>query len=170
MISDYHSTKIYAFLNDMKCRQCQHPSAIRTNPQERSFDYVSDITRKMEELDTVDAKSLIVIDTDYGHAIHNFTNWGVDDADSLQYAHANNTCAIDKLAKKIVGQRKAMTERDAMAILLKHNHSTMYNDASSNSKIRAEYRVKIKAKKRRLNEAKSLGWSKLIELWKPAID
>jgi len=156
----------------MKCRQCQHPFAIRTNPQERSFDYVGGLKRKMEEFDTVDAKSLGVIDTDYGHAIHNFRNGVIVDADvhSLQHAHASSstgstcTCAIDKLAKKIVGQRKAMTERDAMDILLKHNHSTMYDDASSNSKIRADYRVKRKAKKRRLNEAKSLGLGKGIEL------
>ena len=153
-VDDYHSTKIYEFR--MKCRQCQHPFAIRTNPEQKCFDYVSGIKKKMEEFDTVEAKSLGVIDTDFGHAIHNFTN-GV-----LQGTSGDS--ALDRLEKEVVGERKAISEHDAISMLMKHNHGILYDDATSNSNIRANYRINRNEKKRKVSEAKSFGLGKDIVL------
>ena len=61
---------------------------------QKCFDYVSGIKKKMEEFDTVEAKSLGVIDTDFGYAIHNFTN-GV-----LQGTSGDS--ALDRLEKELV--------------------------------------------------------------------
>ncbi len=164
-VDNYHTSKIYEFR--MKCRACkcvgpnnEYMFVIRTNPREQKFDYVSGIKLKNEEFDTVEAKSLGVIDTEYGHAIHNFTNGSLDvNADTM-----TKSSAIDQLEKQIMDKRKAMTDRDAMEYLLRHNQTTMYDDASSNAKLRAGYRVQRKAKKRRLEDAKVLGLGKGIEL------
>eukprot|EP01083_Nonionella_stella_P189337 699928_1 len=51
-----------------------------------------------------------------------------------------------------------------MEQLLQHNHTIMYDDAMSNSKMRASYRVQRKRKKRRLDDAKAMGLGRGIEL------
>jgi coiled-coil domain-containing protein 130 len=153
-VDDYHSTKIYEFR--MKCRQCQHPFAIRTNPEQKCFDYVIGIKKKMEEFDTVEAKSLGVIDTDFGHAIYNFT-------DGMLQGTSGDS-ALDRLEIEVVGERKAISEHDAINMLMKHNHGILYDDATSNSNIRANYRIKRNEKKRKVSEAKSLGLGKDIVL------
>jgi len=157
-VGDYLSSKIWEF--GMKCRTCQHHFAIRTNPQERGFDYISGIKRRVEEFDTVENQSLGVMDTEYGHAIHNFTNGrivkdGIVDGDGDGDNDDDNI--IDKLQNHIMGKRKAMTEHDAMVMLMERNHSTMYDDAFSNSNLRAGYRVQRKQKKKRVEHATKLG-------------
>ncbi len=156
-VGDYFTTKIWEFT--MKCRVCSDVTfVIRTNPKERCFDYCSGIKKKIEEFDTAKAGSLGVIDTDFGNSIHAFSNTkGID-------AKCNNLSAIDILQKEKIGERKAMTERDAMETLLKLNDSTMLNDATSNSELRSNYRRMRKAKKRRLDDAKIKGLGMGIEL------
>ena len=156
-VGDYFTTKIWEFT--MKCRACSESTfVIRTNPKERCFDYCSGIKRKVEEFDTVNAGSLGVIDTDFGNGIHTYSDIkGIN-------AQDNTLSAIDKLQKEKVGERKAMTERDAMQILVQYNDSTMLDDAMSNSKLRSNYRKVRKAKKRRLDHAKSKGLGMGIEL------
>lgn len=146
---DYHSTKIWEFA--MKCRVCQHPFVIRTNPQQKTFDYISGIKKRVDEFDTVENQSLGVLDTENGHAIYNFTNGRVvndgDDDDNI----------IDELQKQIVGKRKATTEHERMERVMNRNNSTMYDDATSNSNLRATFRIKRKQKKKHLEYAAKLG-------------
>lgn len=155
-VGTYFSSKIWEFR--MTCRECSNPFAIRTNPKERCFDYVSGIKKKIEEFDTTEAKSLGVIDTEYGHAIHNFTNGRLDVPTGSQQS------AIERLEKEVLGQRRVISDLDAMKMLLQHNRSTMHDDATSNSNLRATYRTVRKRKKQGLSEAKSRGLGKGIVL------
>lgn len=152
-VGKYLTSIIYEF--EMKCRLCQHVFHIRTNPKEQCFDYVSGIKRKIEEFDTVDAKSLGVIDTEYGMAIHNFHNGKID----KDLTHN----AIDQLQTRIVGKRKAISEREQMEQLIQHN-DLKKNDADVNSKVRASFRVERKSKKKRVSEVNRLGLGKGILL------
>jgi len=164
-VDDYFSTKIWEFT--MKCRACSESKfVIRTNPKGRCFDYLSGIKKKVEEFDTIDAGSLGVIDTDDGRGIQKYSNGtlhgkNISDATS---SSSSNVSAIDKLQQEKIGERKALTERDAMEYLMKHNDNTMHDDATSNSKLRSTYRVVRKAKKRRLLDACKKGLGKGIEL------
>ncbi len=152
-VGNYHTTKIWQF--EMKCRTCQHVFIIRTNPQERSFDYVSGVKKRVEEFDTVENKSLGVIDTEYGHAIHSFTNGQIDSVRGKAGNDDDNV--IDKLQNEIMGKRKAMSEYEAMEMLMERNRSTMYDDSLSNSNLRAGYRIQRKQKKNRVDHAAKLG-------------
>jgi coiled-coil domain-containing protein 130 len=170
-VGDYFTTKIYEFT--MKCRICKTSKfVIRTNPKGRCFDYISGIKKKVEEFDTIDAKSLGMIDTEDGNGIQSFTNRNMTrstneckKSTSVNINTSTSTSnAIDKLQKEKIGERKAMTERDAMEKLMKYNNITMLNDATSNSNLRSKYRVVRKAKKRRLEEAQRKGLGMGIEL------
>jgi Uncharacterized conserved protein len=154
-VDNYHSSKIWEFR--MKCRSCSNAFIIRTNVEQRCFDYMGGIQRKHEEFDTVQAQSLGVIDTEYGHAIHNFTNGRLD------VSEGSNT-ALDKLEKEVVGRRKVMSDLDAMKMVMTRNHCTSYDDAGSNSNLRKIYRNARKKKKQKLEEARSLGLGKGILL------
>lgn len=153
---DYFSTKIYDFC--MKCRHCQHLFVIRTNPKEKCFDYISGIKKKVEEFDTVEAKSLGVIDTDYGHSIHNFTNG--------ELKVVNGDSSLNKLEKDILlsGHEPRSTDIQVMEHCMKRNRTIMWNDADSNARLRAGYRVHRQAKKKRLKHATQLGLGKGIEV------
>ena len=147
---DYFSTKIYDFC--MKCRHCQHPFKIKTNPKEKCFDYISGIKKKVEEFDTIEAKSLGVIDTDYGHSIHNFSNG--------ELRVMNGGSSLNKLEEDILIGHKSQTDAQVMEYFIKRNKDTMIDYASSNARLRAGYRVHRKAKK----HASQLGLSKGIEV------
>jgi len=129
---------------------------------QKCFDYVSGMKKKVEDFDTVEAKSLGVIDNEFGHAIHNFTDGMLQGTSSG--GGGGGDSALDRLEKEVVGERKAILEHDAINMLMKHNHDILYNDATSNSKIRANYRIKRNEKKRKVSEAKSLGLGKDIVL------
>eukprot|EP00557_Chaetoceros_sp_GSL56_P004786 CAMPEP_0176489604 /NCGR_PEP_ID=MMETSP0200_2-20121128/7386_1 /TAXON_ID=947934 /ORGANISM="Chaetoceros sp., Strain GSL56" /LENGTH=365 /DNA_ID=CAMNT_0017886775 /DNA_START=77 /DNA_END=1174 /DNA_ORIENTATION=- len=159
---DYYSSKLWEFR--MKCRQCSNAFIIRTNVANRCFDYIDGIKKKQEEFDTVQAQSLGVIDTDYGHAIHNFTNGRLDVSSEQGGSMCNSSSILDKLEKEVIGQRKTMSDLDAMKILMTHNHCTAHDDARSNSNLRNIYRSARKKKKQKLDEAKSLGLGKGIIL------
>ena len=120
----YFTTKIWEFT--MKCRACSASKfVIRTNPKGRCFDYCGGIKKKVEEFDTVDAGSFGVIDTDDGRGIQKYS-FGKSKGDK-HIEDTNNgriTTAIDKLQQEKIGERKAMTERDAMEMLMKHNDLT----------------------------------------------
>jgi len=159
-VDDYFTTKIYEF--QMKCRICAKETFyIRTNPQNRCFDYVKGIKKKNEEFDTKDAGTYGVIDTENGNSIMGHAD-GTSSSKSPSQVSIN---PLDQLEKEIVGKRKAMTEHDAMEYLLQHNSKILLDDAISNSNLRATYRVGRKAKKKRLKEAKQAGLGKGIELY-----
>mmetsp|Transcript_12082 Transcript_12082/g.14979 ORF Transcript_12082/g.14979 Transcript_12082/m.14979 type:complete len:380 (-) Transcript_12082:45-1184(-) len=164
-VDDYFTTKIWEFA--MNCRSCTISNfKIRTNPKDRCFDYCSGIKKKVEEFDTVEAGTLGIIDTDDGNGIQKYTkshDHESKDNDGLSH-DVKNISAIDRLACEKIGERKTITERDAMELLLKHNNTTMFDDAMSNSNLRSKYRVVRKAKKRRLGEAQVKGLGMGIEL------
>uniref|UniRef100_A0A7S4JXD7 Splicing factor YJU2 n=1 Tax=Odontella aurita TaxID=265563 RepID=A0A7S4JXD7_9STRA len=151
---DYFSTKIWEFT--MKCRACANATfKIRTDPRERGFAYVSGIKRKVEEFDTAAAGTAGVIDTELGNGIIE----GSGPADGKDM----NT-PLAKLEKSVVGERKAMTERDQMEALLKINDGSMWDDAASNASLRSTYRSARQTKKRRLGAGAARGLGKGIEL------
>ena len=156
---NYFTTKIYEF--QMKCRACSKEEfVIRTNPKERSFDYVKGLKKRVQEFDTEEAGTLGVVDTDFGNGIESWSSSAAE-----PYLHKkdkkNPLCCLESA---IMGERKAMTDRDAMEFLLNHNHRTFQDDAKSNSNLRAHYRVERKAKKRRLGQAAAAGLGRGIEL------
>ena len=154
---NYFTTKIYEF--QMKCRACSKEEfVIRTNPKERSFDYVKGIKKRVQEFDTKEAGTLGVIDTDVGNGIE---SWCSAEPDVHKKDKKN---PLSRLESRIVGERKAMTDRDAMDYLLDHNRTTLQDDAKSNSNLRAHYRIERKAKKRRLGQAAAAGLGRGIEL------
>ena len=53
---------------------------IRTNPKERTFDYVAGIRKKHEEFDSAEAGTHGVIDTDFGNGIFEYKNGTLIDA------------------------------------------------------------------------------------------
>lgn len=154
----YHSTKIWEF--SMKCRACASSKfIIRTNPQGRCFDYCSGIKKKVEEFNTDEAGTLGVIDTDIGNKIIKS-----DSIESSRNQGHGSTSKIDKLQQEKLGERKAIAEREAIEFLMEQNRKIMSDDASSNSKLRSDYRQIRKAKKRRLIAANVKGLGKGIEL------
>jgi len=167
-VDDYHSTKIWEFT--MKCRACAvQKFIIRTDPKGRCFDYTMGIHKKVEEFDTVDAGTLGVIDTDVGNGIVPSSSLCHDSSSCHRRTAVDNSNndknnPLEKLETRMTGERKAMTERDAMELLLTHNKSTMFDDASSNSALRSTYRNVRNAKRRRLRNAQDVGLGKGIEL------
>ena len=157
-VDDYFTTKIWEFT--MKCRSCASSKfIIRTNPKGRCFDYCHGIKKKMEEFDTLDAGTLGIIDTEDGNKIQKSLK-NSDNSD-------RHVSAIDKLQEELMGERKAIAEKDAIELLLKQNGKTMANDAISNSKLRSNYRTIRNAKKRRIGDANKKGLGMGIELSAP---
>jgi len=155
----------------MKCRACAvQKFIIRTDPKGRCFDYTMGIHKKVEEFDTVDAGTLGVVDTDRGNGIVPSSSLCHDSSSCHQRTAVDNNNndknnPLEKLETRRTGERKAMTERDAMQFLLTHNKSTMFDDASSNSALRSTYRNVRNAKRRRLRNAQDVGLGKGIELY-----
>ncbi|KAL9178951.1 hypothetical protein ACHAXT_011924 [Thalassiosira profunda] len=154
-VDDYFTTKIYEFTTN--CRACQECEfKIRTNPKERTFDYVSGIRKKVEEFDSAEAGTRGVIDTDFGNGILEYKNGKLDAPDD---ADGN----LHRLESHVAGHRKAQTEHEHMESLIGLN-AKLLEDADANASIRATFRKDRKAKKRRLGEAAGLGLGKGIEL------
>ena len=155
----YFTTKIYEF--KMKCRACSKEEfVIRTDPKNRSFEYVSGIAKRVLEFDTKEAGTLGVIDTDVGNGLETWSNGELE----LRHGNDKKKDLLGSLEQRVIGERKAMTDRDAMEYLKNHNTKTMLNDSISNSNLRAQYRVQRNAKKRRLGDAAAVGLGKGIEL------
>eukprot|EP00584_Thalassiosira_punctigera_P006759 CAMPEP_0172542018 /NCGR_PEP_ID=MMETSP1067-20121228/12711_1 /TAXON_ID=265564 ORGANISM="Thalassiosira punctigera, Strain Tpunct2005C2" /NCGR_SAMPLE_ID=MMETSP1067 /ASSEMBLY_ACC=CAM_ASM_000444 /LENGTH=214 /DNA_ID=CAMNT_0013328171 /DNA_START=200 /DNA_END=840 /DNA_ORIENTATION=+ len=138
-VDDYFTTKIYEFTT--RCRACGDCEfKMRTNPKERTFDYVSGIRKKVEEFDTAEAGTGGVIDTEIGNGILEYKNGRVLDAP--------DGTALNLLEKSAAGHRKAQTEHEHMTSLIELN-AKMGEDADANASIRAAFRKDRKAKRRR---------------------
>ncbi|KAL3798072.1 hypothetical protein HJC23_012363 [Cyclotella cryptica] len=149
-VGDYFTSKIYEFTT--KCRACAACEfKIRTNPKEQSFDYVVGIRKKVEEFDSVEAGTHGVIDTDIGAGIYQYKDGKLLDAEG-----EGGDAALHALEKMARGHRKALTEHEHMESLIQIN-TKMEEDADANANLRAGYRKERKAKKRRLEDAKSRG-------------
>ena len=144
----------------MNCRRCGDCEfVIRTNPQGRCFDYLSGIKKKQEEFDTIEAGSLGVIDTDVGNGI--LPSAVVRSNGSLN-VDANEDIAI--MERQNAGVRNANNQIDHLKQVYKFQREHMLDDAASNSKLRATFRVDRKAKKKRQLGASALGLGRGIEL------
>ena len=176
-VGDYYTTKIYEFVT--KCRSCgECEFRMRTNPSDRTFDYVGGIRRKVEEFDTADAGTHGVIDTEFGNGILRYENGrvegpGVEDArhDAAMAASSSTTTTTTSssssmlrlLERDVVDHRTSQTEHGRMSTLLRIN-SRMIDDACANASIRKSFREDRRAKRRRFERASDLGLGKGIEL------
>jgi len=124
----------------MSCRICSHPFRIRTNPQERGFDYVEGI-----KIQAGQEPSKELLENSFS------TNMNIPDA-------------LEKLETAAQGKQKLLTELDQLKGLQKLNEQTKFNDADSNANIRARFRKDRKEKRARIREAKSLGWRDGMEV------
>lgn len=130
----------------MSCRICSHPFRIRTNPQERGFDYVEGI-----KIQAGQEPSKELLERTFS------TNMDVPDA-------------LEKLEAAARGKKKLMTEIDQLEGLQKLNEKTKLNDAVSNAAVRARFREDRKQKRARIREAKSLGWRDGMEVVGTTLD
>ena len=154
-VDNYHTSKIYEFV--MKCVACNEEFRIRNNPKGQCFDYVAGIRRKTEEFDTVEAQSHGIIDTELGNAI--IPSRGLAEARNV-----NTQDPLSKLETRIVGERKALSDRESLELLIRHNAVTVFDDGECNSKLRSVYRADRKSRKRRKREASILGLGESFEL------
>ena len=163
-VDDYFTTKIYEFTT--RCRACGKTEfIIRTNPKERTFDYISGIRKKVEEFDSAEAGTHGVIDTEFGNGILQYKNGQIHgvDADSNDPTAPASSSSLNLLERNVAGHRKVQTEHEHMESLLALN-SWKVDDADVNASVRATFRKDRKAKKRRLGNAAELGLGRGIEL------
>mmetsp|Transcript_28993 Transcript_28993/g.70020 ORF Transcript_28993/g.70020 Transcript_28993/m.70020 type:complete len:366 (+) Transcript_28993:179-1276(+) len=140
----YFTTKIWEF--QMSCRICSHPFRIRTNPQDRGFDYVEGI-----KIQAGQEPSKELLERTFA------TNMDIPDA-------------LEKLEAAAQGKKKLMTEIDQLEGLQKLNEKTKLNDSASNATIRARFRKDRKNKRARIREAKNLGWREGMEVVGTSLD
>ena len=160
-VDDYFSTKIYEFTTRCRsCASCQFK--IRTNPRERSFDYVEGIRKKLEEFDTLEAGTAGVIDTEISNSIISSYKLNCVAADGKS---VNEDLA--RLERTAVVERIAQTEFERLQNILSLNEATSKDDAASNAFLRSTYRLDRKGNKRRLREAASIGLGTGIQLSEP---
>jgi hypothetical protein len=161
-VDDYFTSKIYEFTT--KCRACgECEFKIRTNPKERTFDYVVGLRKKVEEFDSAEAGTHGVVDTEFGNGLLQYKNGKVEGEAAAGTTTALASNSLQLLEKNVAGHRKVQTEHEHMTSLLKLN-SKMGDDADANASLRSAFRKDRKAKKRRLGEAAGLGLGRGIEL------
>jgi hypothetical protein len=161
-VDDYFTTKIYEFTTNCRaCGECEFK--IRTNPKERTFDYVAGIRKKVEEFDSAEAGTHGVVDTEFGNGILQYKNGKVEGEVAAATTTTLASNSLQLLEKNVAGHRKVQTEHEHMTSLLKLN-SKMSDDADANASLRSAFRKDRKAKRRRLEEAAGLGLGRGIEL------
>jgi hypothetical protein len=133
----YFTSKIWEF--QMSCRKCSHPFKIRTNPQDRGFDYVEGIKIQAGQEPSAELLTNTIA-----------TNMTKND--------------FDRLEMQAKGKRQRQTEYEELLELQKLNQSCMYNDADSNANIRSRFRKDRKEKRSRIHLAGTLGWKDGMEI------
>lgn len=141
----YCTNKIYEFR--MRCKICTISEfVIRTNPKNRTFDYINGIKRKIEENDDNDIQNAGIIDTEIGNGI--ITNFkGINNNDHDDKTSNNNTSTV----------KKAQTEYEHISSLIKINEKTAADDATSNSNLRDKFRKERNIRKRTIQHTTELG-------------
>lgn len=134
----YFTTKILEF--QMSCRNCSHKFRIRTNPQERGFDYVEGIKIQAGQDPTTELLESTLS-----------TNMNIRDG-------------LAKLEAAAQGKKQRQTEYEELQLLQKMNQTSMLNDADSNANVRSRFRKDRKDKRARLKHASSLGWRQGMEI------
>lgn len=136
----YFSTPIVEF--QMTCRNCQHPWKIRTNPQQRGFDYVEGITLQAGQEEVVD----------------------------MTAAEQTVTTSLDRLDSMALGERKGKTDIEKLHALQKLQSQTTLEDASLNASIRANFRVDRKLKRLKGQQTSKVGWREGMEWLNSTVD
>eukprot|EP00984_Skeletonema_dohrnii_P030082 scaffold21211_cov135-Skeletonema_dohrnii-CCMP3373.AAC.3 len=150
------------------CKKCEavvgkgtrfnaHKAHIRTNPKERTFDYVVGIRKKAEEFNSTEAGTHGVIDTEFGPGIFEYRD-GKIDAPSKESPEA-----LHLMEKNARSHRKTLTEHEQMSSLIQLN-TKLETDADANAALRSTFRKDRKSKKRRLKDAASAGLGRGIEM------
>ena len=154
---NYMSSKIYEFI--MKCRSCaKSVFIIRTNPALQSFDYVRGIQKRSskedQQLSNAHPNSLAICSAR-----------GDDLLISQRRAVKGDVQnPIDQLDWQAHGQRKSITELQQLEALQNVQMVNWKDDAANNAMLRAKYRMKRNAKRKRQEDAIRIGLGRGIEL------
>jgi len=140
----YFTTTIWEFA--MTCRNCQHPWTIRTNPQQRGFDYVEGITIQAGQEDSSELVAATTVPP--------------------KEAALSSLQRMESIA---TGKRKARTEMEELQQLQELNQATTLNDSRVNATIRKRFRIDRNDKKARLKHATKIGWAEGMEMLAPTI-
>lgn len=131
----YFTTPIWEF--QMTCRNCQHPWKIRTNPQERGFDYVEGVSIQAGQDDIVDMTSLSTTTTGGDQIV---------------------ASSLDRLESVARGERQNKSTIEKLQALQTLQSRTTLEDASWNASIRATFRGDRKLKRLKKQQASKAGW------------
>ncbi len=158
-VGNYMSSKIYEFI--MKCRSCaKSVFRIRTNPALQSFDYIKGIQKRSSQEDgqQLSASNAHLTSSTVGSA-------GGDGVLSQRRAmRGDEENPIDLLDRQAHGQRQSITELQQLEALQKVQMVNWKDDAANNATLRAKYRMKRNAKRKRQEDAIRIGLGRGIEL------
>lgn len=139
----YLTTPIWEF--QMTCRKCQHPWKIRTNPQQRGFDYVEGISIQAGQEDVVDMSTTATT------------------RDEI-------VTSVDRLESVTRGERQTKTEMEQLQALQVLQKQTTLEDATWNASIRAHFRTDRKLKRLKKQQASKVGWRDGMEWLVTSVD
>ena len=125
----------------MTCRTagCQTSFQIRTNPQERGFDFFQGISIQQGQVDQLHGAAAVV----------------------------QPTSSLERLEQRMSGKRKQITEHHQLKRLQQLNQVTSLQDADYNATVRAKFRRERKDKRLRLAQGAKKGWREGMELLAP---
>ena len=137
----YFTTPIYEFTMTCRTAGCSSTFIIRTNPQERGFDYCQGITIQKGQEYQLDGAAAVTV----GGA-------------------SSSSGALEKLEARAQDKRLQMTEHDQLVTLQNLNQKTTFLDADVNATVRAKFRSERREKKARIAEGAAKGWRHGMEL------
>jgi len=144
----YLSTPILEF--EMTSRCCAKTQfIIRTNPQQRSFDYVSGLQKLHETKAPLKGE------------VRKESRREIDDEE-------DEADVLSKLETAARGQRKTMSDIEQLQQIQKFKEKIFLQDADANASIRNTYRQERNRSKKRRREAEALGYREGIVLADPA--
>jgi coiled-coil domain-containing protein 130 len=135
----YFTTPIWEFTMTCRTAECQTSFQIRTNPQERGFDFVQGITIQQGQEDQLHGAAAVV----------------------------QPKSSLERLEQIMTGKRKQMTEHDQLKTLQQLNQVTSLQDADYNATVRTKFRRERKDKRLRLAQGAKKGWREGMELLAP---
>lgn len=141
----YFTTPIWEF--QMACRNCQHPWKIRTNPQQRGFDYTEGVAIQAGQDEVVDATASVMA------AIRD-----------------EPATSLDRLETVARGERQTKTEIERLQAIQQLQSQTTLQDASINASIRANFRTDRKIKRLKRHQASKVGWREGMEWLNTSVD
>lgn len=135
---NYLSTKIWAF--HTKCASCDQKFIIKTNPKDRTYDFVEGLRRMEQEFTPDFDDSIIAATTDEQRALL-------------------SSNPIAKLEHDADDRRKVLTVHERLSALSEIKEEQFLDDYGSNSKLRQSLRGKKKKDRSLLREGQKYGLS-----------